>query len=130
MGATTLGSNTAIDSSAANGTLIFGPVTGGNHDFTVTSGSGGETFNGLTGIHDLSLTTAGPLTLGTGNITTTGNQSYNANVVLDSDTVIDSSAGNGSILLGPVTGNAHALTVASGAGGQTYNGLAISARSP
>ncbi len=122
-GATTLGSNTVIDSSAANGALIFGPVTGGNHDFTVTSGSGGETFNGLAGIDDLSLTTTGLLTLNTGTITTTGSQTYSAALSLNSNTVFDSSAGNGFIALGPVTGNGFDLTVTSGAGAQTYNGL-------
>ncbi len=92
-GATTLGSNTVIDSSAANGAVAFGPVTGGNHDFTVISGTGGQTYNGLAAIHDLSLTTSGLLTLNTGTISTTGGQSYNGNVVLNGDTVLASTGG-------------------------------------
>ncbi len=38
--------------------------------------------------------------------------------------MIDSAAANGALTFGSVTGNAHDLTVTSGAGAQTYNGLA------
>ncbi len=59
-GAVTLGSATTIDSSAANGALTLGPVTGGGNDFTVSSGSGAQSFSGLANIGTLTLNAAPP----------------------------------------------------------------------
>ena len=141
-GAVTLGSTTTLDSSAANGALSLGAVTGGGFNLSVLTGTGAQTFNGLDNIGTLTLTGTGTRTVNAGNYKwttltggTLGNVTANGTLILGqpttfgtinlgSNTTLDSSAANGALTLGAVTGNAKDFTVTTGTGAQTFNGLA------
>ncbi len=138
----TLGSATTLDSSAANGALTLGAVTGGGNNLTVTSGAGAQSFSGLANIGALTLTTSAVKTLNAGTYSwtslaggtlgpvitngalTLGQATSFGTITLGSATTLDSSAANGALTLGAVTGGGNNLTVSSGAGAQSFSGLA------
>ncbi len=140
-GPVTLGAATVL-TTTANGAVSLGAVTGGGNDFTVSSGAGVQSFNGLANIGTLTLVTSSPKTLNSGTYSwtsltgdslgavntngalTLGQATNFGAITLLSDTVLDSAAVTGALTFGPVTGGGRNLTVASGSASQTFNGLA------
>ena len=110
-GATTLGTDTTLDSSAANTAITLGLVTGANHNLAVSTGGGAQSFSGMSQVAALTLSGTGTRTLNAGtydiatipsfgNVTTTGGTitlTHSADfgaVTLGASTVFDGSAGN------------------------------------
>ncbi len=143
-GPVTLGADVVL-TTTANGAVSLGTVTGGNNDLTISSGAGAQTYNGLSGIDILTLTTSGTRTLNAGTyswasltggtlgaVTTNGILTFSqatsfGAVTLGSATTLDSALANGALTLGPVSGGANNLVVTSGSGAQAFNGLALGA---
>jgi hypothetical protein len=75
----------------------------------------------------LSVAAPGGIALNGGTIATAGPQTYDsgtAPILLGADTVLDTTAGNGAIaLIAQVEGGANSLTLTSGSGAQTLNGV-------
>ena len=69
-----------------------------------------------------SLTVTGLTNINSG-IKTTANQTYNNAVTLTSDSILDSSGGNGNIHFVSTINGAHALTLTSGTGTDTFSGI-------
>ena len=129
-GAVTLGSDTKFDSSAVNGAVDFASTvddtTAGGQTLTVSAGTGPVTFGApVGGTNSLaSLTVSGPTKL-TGNITTTGTQTFDNAVTLAAPATLTTT--NAAIqLLGQVTGGANSLSLSSGTGNQTLSGVTTS----
>jgi filamentous hemagglutinin family protein len=137
-GSVALLSDTTLDSSAVGGALALGQVTG-SAALTVTTGSGGVTFDGVavnaltvtgTGIETL---LAGTYAIGTsasfGNVQVGGDivlaspQTSFASATLVADTTLDSSSVNGNLILGPVSGGTFGLTLDAGTGSIALNGV-------
>ncbi|WP_353229621.1 filamentous hemagglutinin N-terminal domain-containing protein [Novosphingobium sp.] len=124
-GAVTLGSATTLDSTTGNGAISFEQALDGAFDLTVTAGTGQTTFGGVVGggTRLSSLTVTGTSLVKTSGINTTGAQNYQGAVTLGATTALDSSAGNGTVTLSPVTGAGFGLTVKAGTGAITLNGV-------
>ena len=58
-GASTLGANTTLDTSAVNAAISLGAVTGATHNLTVKTGSNGVTGTSVSGVGTLALTSSG-----------------------------------------------------------------------
>ncbi len=142
-GAVTLGMNTVLDSSAGNGIIALnGGLIGGGKDLTINTGTANQSYNGLSGIGTLTLTTSGTKTLNTGTygwttlaggalsaVTTNGTLTLNqattfGAVTLGSATVFDSSLVGGNLVFGAVTGAGKNLGVTTGTGAIALNGQA------
>ncbi len=147
-GAIALGSNTTLDSSAANGALTLGQVSGATHDFTVSTGTGAQTYSGLADIGALTVSGTGLRTLNAGSynwnsligtlgaVTTNGTLVFGqaatfGAVTLGSDTIL---AGAPMILTSTVNGTtagAQSLTITGDAtfGGAIGNTTVLSSLS-
>jgi len=132
--------NLTLDSS--NGNITFGNTVDGTQDLTLTTGTGNITFNNAVGnstplgnlianssgstrfnstIKASSLTTdANGSTELRGNVTTSGNQTYNDVVQLTNNLTLNSS--NGNISFGNTVEGTQDLTLTTGTGDITFNG--------
>jgi filamentous hemagglutinin family protein len=137
--------STTIDTSNSIGTFVsmsLGPISGAGQTLTLNSGSGpislsgfdvasfSETTTGATTLNGGTYTVASP-TLAFRNVATSGDLIFGqptsfGSVALLSDTTLDSSAVGGALALGQVTGSA-ALTVNTGSGGVTFDGVDVNA---
>ncbi len=122
-GPVTLDNNTLL-----SGTLVsFSSTVRAATDDVYSLGiTGNASFGGAVGDNAqrlTSLSVSGTSAINGGSVTTTGSQTFTGAVSLGADTVLTSSASNGNIAMGQITGGANDLTVDSGAGAQSYNGL-------
>jgi hypothetical protein len=92
-GPSTLGGNTTFNTSSANGDITFNGTIDGPYDLSINSGSGNIALNnelgGTTKLADLTITSSANLTLNN-DITTFGQQTYNAPVVLGANINLNS----------------------------------------
>ena len=132
--------NLTLDSTNRN--ITFGSTLDGSQDLTLTAGTGNITFNDAVGntqvlgnltanssgstrfnstVNASSLTTdAGGSTELRGNVTTSGNQTYNDVVQLTNNLTLNSS--NGNISFGNTVEGTQDLTLTTGTGNITFNG--------
>ncbi|OIP76061.1 MAG: hypothetical protein AUK48_06405 [Oscillatoriales cyanobacterium CG2_30_44_21] len=128
------------------GAIAFNKDITGNQDLTISSGSNSITFGGTTTVNNLianstgstrfsssvnaaSITTdVGGNTLLIGNVTTSGNQTYNDNLLINANTILDSSAGNGTLsfagIQNAIAGTSSNLTLNAGTGSILFNNAA------
>ncbi len=136
-GAITLNGPTVLETTA-NGSVSLGPVSGLGNTFTVTTGAGPQSFNGIIGVDTLTLTTTGNKTLNTGTyfwntltggtlgaVTTNGALTFGGpttfgNVTLGSDTTIDNGPLNFTGTVNGATPGGQSLTINFNA---TFGGL-------
>ena len=142
-GPVTLGGDTTL--ATANGALTLGPVSGSGDTLALTTGAGGITLNGVT-VAALSITSSGAETLnaGTYNISggaytfaSSGGETLSGTLVLGQATTFGGAvtlAGDvalvstdTAIVLGPVSGSGDTLSLSTGVGAITLNGLMVAA---
>ncbi|MGB9428303.1 MAG: hypothetical protein WCC11_00245, partial [Gammaproteobacteria bacterium] len=144
-----LSTNVTLDSSAADGAVLFGSTVDNAgataESLTIKSGSGSITFDGAVGagahgaigalstsstgsttfqaaVKAASLTVSGPAAINAASITTSDDQTYGGAVTLGADTTL-SSSGNGAIDFASTVDGAHNLSVSTG--GVTTFGAAV-----
>ena len=131
-GAVTLGANTVLSDSGSG--ITFAGTVGSDAPATPRSltVSGDVSFGGAVGSSDPlnALTVTGTTSFGAnaGSVTTSGAQSYGGAVTVNGNLDLIST-GDGSagalVSLGAVSGGGHTLTVSTGAGGLTLNGVTL-----
>ncbi|HZL59267.1 MAG TPA: hypothetical protein VFC38_06175, partial [Stellaceae bacterium] len=128
-GAVTLANDATLSDTGA-GAITFDSTVNGTHNLIVET-AGTTTFDGAVGaVTPLALlTVTGPASFGAaaGSVTTSGAQTYGGTVALAGNLSLDSSAGNGAVSLGPVSGSGDTLTISSGSGSVTLDGVNLAA---
>jgi len=128
-GAVIIAANTILNSSSSNGAIQFTSTINDSsadaHSLTTSAGSGAITFGGIIGgsarLASLGAATSNAtgITLG-GNVTTSQGQSYDGKLVINANTILNSSAGNGIINIASTiddsSAGAHSFTVTTGNG--------------
>ena len=145
-GATTLGNNVTLNTNTGAGNITFNDTVDGNFDLTAIAGNGNVNFNDAVGSNQLlgnltansnaltrfgSTVNATSLTTNLGgstelndDVTTTGDQNYNDQLLLE-ESLILSSTGDGELNFGSTvdsaTGETNNLTVTTGNGNINFN---------